>query len=239
MKIEITAVTRKAQGTGASRRLRIAGRVPGILYGGGKEATPIDLDHNDIYHKLRSETFHASILNMKLDGADQQVLLRDVQMHPFRQLVGHVDFQRVSPDAKIHMKVPLHFINDDIAPGVKLSSGIVSHVINELNIVCLPKDLPEFIQVDLANLAAAHSLHVKDLPLPSGVDIVAKVKTENPVVATIIIPRAVKEEDEEATTAVAAADVPATAQPAKVDDKAAGAKKDDKAAPAKKEDKKK
>ena len=232
MKIEITAVTRQAQGT-SSRRLRTAGRVPGILYGGGIDATPIDLDHNDIYHKLRSEAFHASILSMKLDGVDQQVLLRDVQMHPFRQIVGHVDFQRVSADAKIHMKVPLHFINEDISPGVKLSSGIVSHVINELNIMCLPKDLPEFIQVDLSNLTAGHSLHVKDLPLPSGVDIVAKVRMENPVVATIIIPRAVKEDEEAA--AIAAADVPATAQPVKADDKAAPAK----AAPVKKDDKKK
>ena len=237
MKIEITATTRKAQGTGASRRLRIAGRVPGILYGGSQDATPIDLDHNDIYHKLRSEAFHASILTMKLDGADQEVLLRDVQMHPFRQLVGHVDFQRVSADVKIHMKVPLHFINDDIAPGVKLSGGIASHVANELNIMCLPKDLPEFIQVDLANLAAGHSLHAKDLPLPAGIELLAKVKIENPVIATIIIPRAVKEDEE--ATAIAAADVPATAQPAKADDKAAGAKKDDKAAPAKKDDKKK
>ena len=228
MKIEITATTRKTQGTGASRRLRIAGRVPGIVYGGSEKPTPIELDHNEIFHKLRAEAFHSSILNMKLDGADQQVLLRDVQRHPFRQLVGHVDFQRIDANTKIHMKVPLHFINDDVAPGVKLSGGLVSHVMNEIDVICLPKDLPEFIQVDLANLVAGHSLHVNELTLPAGVDVVAKVKLENPVIATIVIPRAAIAEEEEAA-AVAAAEVPATAQAPKeiVDDKAP-AKKDEK-----------
>ncbi len=231
MKIEITAITRKTQGTGASRRLRIAGRVPGILYGGSEKPMPIELDHNEIFHKLRAEAFHSSILTMKLDGGDQQVLLRDVQRHPFRQLIGHVDFQRIDAETKIHMKVPLHFINDDIAPGVKLSGGLVSHVLNEIDVVCLPKDLPEFIQVDLGNLVAGHSLHVEELTLPDGVEVVAKVKLENPVVATIVIPRAAIAEEEEAAAAaaVAAAEVPATAQAPKekVDDKAP-AKKDEK-----------
>ena len=236
MKIEINATTRKTQGTGASRRLRISGRVPGILYGGSEKPMAIELDHNEIFHKLRAEAFHSSILNMKLDGADQQVLLRDVQRHPFRQLIGHVDFQRIDPNTKIHMKVPLHFINDDVAPGVKLSGGLVSHVLNEVNILCLPKDLPEFIQVDLGNLVAGHSMHVKDVTLPPGVDIVAKVKLENPVVATIVIPRAAIAEEEEAAAAVAAAEVPTTAQVAKdkVDEKAPAGK-----APAKKDEKKK
>ncbi len=233
MKIEITATTRKTQGTGASRRLRIAGRVPGILYGGSEKPMPIELDHNEIFHKLRAEVFHSSILTMKLDGADRQVLLRDVQRHPFRPIVGHVDFQRIDADTKIHMKVPLHFINDDVAPGVKLSGGLVSRVMNEIDVMCLPKDLPEFIQVDLLNLVAGHSLHVKELTLPAGVDVVAKVKLENPVVATIVIPRAAiaEEEEEAAAAAVAAAEVPATAQPPKE-------KSDDKA-PAKKDEKKK
>jgi len=152
MKIAITATTRNGQGTGASRRLRHANKVPGIIYGGGANttATAIELDHNDIFHKLRHEEFHASILDMTLDGKAQQVLLRDVQMHAWKQIVLHVDFQRVSADQKIHMKVPLHFINADICPGVKISSGIVSHVLNELNISCLPKDLPKFIEVDHA-----------------------------------------------------------------------------------------
>ncbi len=229
MKIEITATSRKTQGTGASRRLRIAGRVPGILYGGSEKPTPIELDHNEIFHKLRAEAFHSSILNMKLDGAEHQVLLRDVQRHPFRQLVGHVDFQRIDANTKIHMKVPLHFINDDVSPGVKLSGGLVSHVMNEIDVICLPKDLPEFIQVDLANLVAGHSLHVKELTVPAGVEIVAKVKLENPVVATIVIPKAVVAEEEVA--AVAATEVPATAQAPK--------EKADEKAPAKKDEKKK
>ena len=233
MKIEINATSRKTQGTGASRRLRIAGRVPGILYGGSEKPMAVEVDHNEIFHKLRAEAFHSSILTMKLDGADLQVLLRDVQRHPFRQIVNHVDFQRIDANTKIHMKVPLHFINDDVAPGVKLAGGLVSHVLNEIDVICLPKDLPEFIQVDLGNLVAGHSMHVKDMPMPAGVEIVARVKMENPVVATIIIPRAVAAEEEVA--AIAAADVPATAQPPKdkVDYKA-GAK-----TPAKKEEKKK
>jgi large subunit ribosomal protein L25 len=229
MKIEITATSRKTQGTGASRRLRIAGRVPGIVYGGSEKPTPIELDHNEIFHKLRAEAFHSSILNMKLDGAEHQVLLRDVQRHPFRPLVGHVDFQRIDANTKIHMKVPLHFINDDVSPGVKLSGGLVSHVMNEIDVICLPKDLPEFIQVDLANLVAGHSLHVKELTVPAGVEIVAKVKLENPVVATIVIPKAVVAEEEVA--AVAATEVPATAQAPK--------EKADEKAPAKKDEKKK
>lgn len=223
MKIAIKANARSVQGTGASRRLRRAEKVPGILYGGGKDATTLELDHNDIYHKLRLEAFHASILDLELNGKNEQVLLRDVQMHPFKQRVLHIDFQRVAADKKIHMKVPLHFINADIAPGVKLSHGIVSHVLNELDVSCLPKDLPEFIEVDLKNLAAGHSIHVSNLKMPAGVESVALHKGDDQVVATIIIPRAVAAE-EEATPAVSAADVPAANQKAKEEEK-----KDDKA----------
>jgi large subunit ribosomal protein L25 len=213
MKIAIKADKRGVQGTGASRRLRRADKVPGIVYGGGADATNIELDHNDIYHKLRMEAFHASILDMEIDGKSQQVLLRDFQMHPFKQNVLHVDFQRVAADKKIHMKVPLHFINADIAPGVKTSGGLVSHVLNELDISCLPKDLPEFIEVDLKDLAAGHSIHVGELKLPAGVTAVTH-RGENPTVATIVIPRAVAAE-EEAKPAVSAADVPAANQKAK------------------------
>jgi large subunit ribosomal protein L25 len=221
MKIAIKADKRGLQGTGASRRLRRADKVPGIVYGGGVDATNIELDHNDIYHKLRQEAFHASILDMEIDGKTQQVLLRDFQMHPFKQNVLHVDFQRVAADKKIHMKVPLHFINADIAPGVKTSGGLVSHVINELDISCLPKDLPEFVEVDLKDLAAGHSIHVGDLKLPAGVSAVTH-RGENPTVATIVIPRAVAAE-EEAKPAVSAAEVPAANQKAKEEEK-----KDDK-----------
>ena len=216
MKIAFKAETRKVQGTGASRRLRRAEKVPGIVYGGGKDATVIELDHNEIYHKLKLEAFHASILDMDLDGKNEQVLLRDVQMHAWKQIVQHIDFQRIAADKKIHMKVPLHFINADIAPGVKLSGGIVSHILNELDIACLPKDLPEFIEVDLKDLASGHSLHLSQVKMPAGVEAVALIRGNDPSIATIIIPRAVAAEEEAvASAAVAAAEVPAANQKAK------------------------
>jgi large subunit ribosomal protein L25 len=210
MKIEFIANKRELQGTGASRRLRRAGKVPGIVYGGEVTAQPIELDHNALFHSLKQESFHASILTMNLEGQKQQVLLRDYQMHAFRPLVLHIDFQRVSADKKIHMKVPLHFINADIAPGVKLQGGVASHVLNELNITCLPADLPEFIEVDLKDVSVGHSVHVKDLNLPKGVEAVLH-RGENPVVATITVPRGTTEaelaagEEAAATTAAAPA----------------------------------
>ena len=225
MKIALKATTRSVQGTGASRRLRRADKVPGIIYGGGKDATVIELDHNEIYHKLRLEAFHASILDMDLDGKAEQVLLRDVQMHAWKQNVLHVDFQRIDSAKKIHMKVPLHFINADIAPGVKLSGGMVSHIINELDIACLPKDLPEFIEVDLKDLASGHSIHLSNLKLPAGVESVSLVRKDDRSVATIIIPRAVASEEATAAGAVSAADVPAANQKAKEEE---APKKDDK-----------
>ncbi|MEO8768245.1 MAG: 50S ribosomal protein L25/general stress protein Ctc, partial [Nitrosospira sp.] len=162
-----------------------------------------------LYHKLKLEAFHASILSMDLDGQKEQVLLRDIQMHPFKLQVLHIDFQRVDKNKKIHMKVPLHFINAEIAPGVKLSGGLVSHVLTELDVSCLPKDLPEFISVDLTDLAAGNTLHLSDLKLPEGVEIPTLIRGENLPVATIVIPRAVAAEE---AAAVAAADIPTTVQ---------------------------
>ena len=211
MAIEISARKREAQGTGASRRLRRSGRVPGIVYGGDKDALNIELDHKDLYLKLRSEKFHASILSLDVAGAKEQVLLRAVNMHPFKPQVQHVDFQRVSKDKKIHMKVPLHFVNAEKSPGVKEQGGVVNHVMNELDVTCFPDDLPEYIEVDLAGLTVGHSLHLRELSLPKGVD-AAVHKDENPVVATVVIPALVVEEEE--TPAVAAADVPTTEQTA-------------------------
>jgi large subunit ribosomal protein L25 len=210
MKFEISAAKREAQGTGASRRLRRMGKVPGIVYGGTEGPVNIELDHKDLFQNLRNEKFHASILSLKLNGASEQVLLRAVNMHPFKLLVQHVDFQRVLKDKKIHMKVPLHFVNAEKSPGVKEQGGIASHVLNELDIVCFPDDLPEFVEVDLSNLTVGHSLHARDLTLPKGVEL-ALHKSENPVVATVVIPSLVVEE-EEAAPAVSAADVPTTAQ---------------------------
>lgn len=204
MQIEIDANNRAMQGKGASRRLRRAGKVPGIVYGGEGQAQSIELDHNNLFHKLKLEAFHASILSLNLDGKKEQVLLRDLQMHPYKQQVLHVDFQRVDKNKKIHMKVPLHFINAEIAPGVKLSGGLISHVLTEIDISCLPKDLPEFITADLSEMTAGSTLHLKDLKLPNGVEITALSKGDDLPVATLIVKRG-EEGAEEGSSATPAA----------------------------------
>jgi large subunit ribosomal protein L25 len=196
MQIEINARKREGQGTGASRRLRHAGRVPGIVYGAGKDAQPVDLDHKELYLGLKNEAFHSSVLSLNLEGAKEPVLLRDFQMHPYKQQVLHVDFQRVDADHKIHVKVPLHFLNADIAPGVKLGGGVVSHLMTEVEVTCLPGSLPEFIEVDLANLEAGHSLHLSELKLPAGVEIVALTRGEDHAVANVLTVRGGDGEDE-------------------------------------------
>jgi large subunit ribosomal protein L25 len=211
MAIEISARKREAQGTGASRRLRRLGKVPGILYGGAKDPVNIELDHQDLFLNLRNERFHASILTLDLAGAKEQVLLRSLNMHPFKPQVQHIDFQRVSKDKKIHMKVPLHFVNAEQSPGVKEQGGVVNHVLNELDIVCFPDDLPEYIEVDLGTLAVGHSLHVRDLTLPKGVEL-ALHKNENPVVATVVVPALIVEE--EVAPVIAASEIPTTEQAA-------------------------
>ena len=231
MAIEINARKREAQGTGASRRLRRLGRVPGIVYGGDKDAITIELDHKDLYQNLRNEKFHASILTLALDGAKEQVLLRAVNMHPFKAQVQHIDFQRVSADKKIHMKVPLHFVNAEKSPGVKEQGGVVNHVLNELDVVCFPADLPEYIEIDLGNLAVGHSLHIREVPLPKGVELTLS-KDENPVVATVVVPAQITEEEEAAAAAVAPSEVPTTEQAAAPEAAPAeGEKGGDKAAP--------
>jgi len=242
MAIEINATNRKAQGTGASRRLRNAGRVPGVLYGVG-DVNLIELDHNELYYKLRAEAFHASILTLNLEGKKEPVLLRDFVMHPFRQQVQHIDFQRVDAKKKMHIKIPLHFLNEDVAPGVKEGGGKISHVMTELDITCLPKDLPAYIEVDLGKLELGHSVHVADLKLPSGVEVAAHgTHAAEAVVATVQVPRGALEAEAEEAAAAAAAAATAAAAPAP----AAGAAKTGaapaaapaKAAPAAKEGKK-
>jgi large subunit ribosomal protein L25 len=219
MAIEISARKRETQGTGASRRLRNAGKVPGILYGGEQGAVNIELEHQALYLNLRNERFHASILTLDLEGAKEQVLLRALNMHPFKMQVQHIDFQRVLKDKKVQLKVPLHFANAEKSPGVKEQGGLVSHVLNELNVSCLPGDLPEFIEVDLSSLTVGHSIHARDLTLPKGVEAVLH-KNENPVVATVIIPSLITEEEETAAAAaaVAASEVPTTEQTAALKD---------------------
>ena len=185
MQFEMTAKKRNDQGTGASRRLRRAGRVPAIVYGGAEAAQAIDLDMNTILLNLRKEAFHASVLVLDIEGKKESVLLRDSQMHPYKAIVLHVDFQRVDPNQKLHQKVPLHFVNADVAPGVKLSGGLVSHAMNELDVSCLPANLPEFIEVDLKELKVGQSIHVKDLALPKGVSVVSHGQ-DNPVIVSIV-----------------------------------------------------
>ena len=168
-----TAFPRQQEGSGASRRLRVTGQAPGIVYGGADKPQTIEVDHNALIHALKNEAFHSSILTMTLGDTTQRVLLRDVQMHPFRHEVLHVDFQRVDENRKIHMKVPLHFVNGDESPAAT-TDAIISHVLTELDVSCLPKDLPAFIEVDLSTLAVGQSIHVADLTLPAGVTAVTR-----------------------------------------------------------------
>ena len=210
--MKVVAFARKEQGSGASRRLRNAGQTPGIIYGGTSAPVNVALDHNALYHALKKETFHSSILDLELDGKVEQVLLRDFQMHAYKQLVLHVDFQRVDASQKIHVKVPLHFVNADIAPAVKLHAAIISHVLSDLDISCLPKHLPEFVEVDLSSLDVGHSIHVSDLKLPAGVSAVAH--GDNPTVATASIPAGKVEAEADAAAAAAASAAAAPAAPA-------------------------
>ena len=219
MQLEFNANKRDGQGTGASRRLRRTGRVPGILYGGGATPQSIDIDHNELFQLLRKEAFYSSVLNVNLDGKKEMCLLRDVQRHPYRPVILHADFQRVDATHKLHQKVPLHFINADVSPGVKLSGGMVQHVMSDLDVRCLPKDLPAFIEVDLKDITSGHSMHVSHLTLPAGVEAVLH-KGEDPVVATVIV-RGGKAEEEapvaEAAPVVAAAPAPAAKKSEKTD----------------------
>jgi large subunit ribosomal protein L25 len=230
MAIEIAARKRETQGTGAARRLRRKGLVPGIVYGGNTGAVNIEVDHKTLYLSLKNERFHASILTLDVGGQKEPVLLRSVSMHPVRPQVQHVDFQRVLKDRKLHMKVPLHFVNAETSPGVKDQGGVVSHVLNELDIACFPDDLPEFIEVDLGGLSVGNSVHVRDLKLPKGVE-AAIGKAENPVVATVVVPQLVTEEEEAAAAAAAVApsEIPTTEQAAEPKEGEAAAEGGDKA----------
>ncbi|MEY4755911.1 MAG: hypothetical protein RJA34_809 [Pseudomonadota bacterium] len=185
--MKFVAFERAKQGTGASRRLRITGRTPGIVYGGTGEAQLIELDHNSLWHALKKEAFHASVLDMEIAGKESKVLLRDVQMHPYKQLVLHIDFQRVEANTKLHMKVPMHFSGQEESAAFKLDHCLITHVLTEIEVACLPADLPEFINVDLKGLVKGTSLHVRDIQLPKGVTAVTKGK-ENPVVVSVVTP---------------------------------------------------
>jgi large subunit ribosomal protein L25 len=190
--MKFVAYERTLQGTGASRRLRNAQKVPGIVYGAGTPAM-IELDHNALFFALKKEAFHSSLLDMELGGKTEQVLLRDYQMHPFRPIVLHVDFQRVDATTKVTKKVPLHYVNEENSPAVKTDACVVNHVVNELNIQCLASQLPEFITVDLGEMTKGQSLHVSDIKLPVGTKVVTHGKP-NPVIASANVQAAEEEE---------------------------------------------
>lgn len=217
--MKFVAFERAKQGTGASRRLRNVGKTPGIVYGGEGQPQLIELDHNALWHALKKEAFHSSILEMDLGGKVAKVLLRDVQYHPFRQQVQHVDFQRVEANTRLHMKVPVHYKGAEESEAVKLEHCLVNPVITELDISCLPADLPEFIEIDLSGLKKGQTLHLNDVQLPKGVKAVTHGKP-NPVLVSVVVPAA-----EESATAEAGAEgaAPAAAAPA-ADAKAAPAK---------------
>lgn len=199
--MKFTAFERTLQGTGASRRLRNAQKVPGIVYGAGTPAM-IELDHNALFFALKKEAFHSSILEMDLAGKSEQVLLRDYQMHPFRPIVLHIDFQRVDATTKIVKNVPLHFINEEESPAVKTDKCLINHVASELRISCLASQLPEFLTIDLAEISKSDTLHVNDIKLPAGVKVVTHGKP-NPVIVSVTMP--VDEEEVLAAPVVAAA----------------------------------
>jgi large subunit ribosomal protein L25 len=230
MKIEVTAFPRTSQGKGASRRLRATGRVPGVVYGAGKDADSVEFDHKALLRHLKLEAFHSSILDLTVEGRKDRVLLRDFQMHPFKEQVQHVDFQRIDPKKKIHMAVPLHFMNAEISPGVKVGKGVIQHIINELEILCLPDDLPEYIEVDLKDLELGHSIHVSELNLPKGVEPQSKLKSDDPAVVTVQVPREVAVEEVAAPVTEITAQAPEAAAGAA----AAGDKKDGDKKPAEK-----
>ena len=186
--MQFVAFERALQGTGASRRLRITGKTPGIVYGGTGEPQLIEIDHNALWHALKKEAFHSSVLDMEVAGTTSKVLLRDVQYHPYKQLVLHIDFQRVDAKTKLHMKVPLHFSGEEESPAVKLDHCLVTHIVTELEVSCMPSDLPEFIAVDLSNLKKNVSLGLKDIKLPKGVSAGIKGGKQNPVLVSVVAP---------------------------------------------------
>jgi large subunit ribosomal protein L25 len=223
---ELIAEFREMQGKGASRRLRHEGKVPAILYGGHSEARALSLSHQKLLIMLDNERFYSTILSLKVGDQTQAAILKDVQRHPFKNAIVHIDFQRVEDNQKIRISIPLHFKGEAVSPGVKTQGGIVSHMRNDVEVTCLPKDLPEFIEVDLSGLALNESIHLSQLKIPDGVELVALAK-EDSAVAAIHSPRA--EEPEPTAVAGAAADGAVAAAPAA----AAGGDAAKKAEPAK------
>ncbi len=197
--LELNAELREDMGKGASRRLRRAGKLPGVVYGAEKEATSITLEHDDVIHKLEQEAFYSSILTLKIGKSKDKVVLKDLQRHPYKSFILHLDLQRISESEKLTMRVPIHFINEDKCVGVKEGGGVISHVMTELEISCLPKDLPEYIEIDIAEVKLHDTIHLGDLKLPEGVEsyILSHGGDAAASVVSVHIPKAVEEEEEE------------------------------------------
>ena len=208
--MKFVAFERAMQGTGASRRLRITGRTPGIVYGGAAAPVLIEIDHNALWHAIKKEAFHGSILDMELAGVEHKVLLRDLQMHPYKQQVQHIDFQRVEARTRMTVKVPVHYSGEEESPAVKTENCLVNHVLTEMTVSCFPADIPDFIAVDLGGLTKGSSLHVKDVTLPKGVKAVAKGQV-NPVMVSVT---PIVEEVEEVVVVVDPKDAKGKAKPA-------------------------
>lgn len=201
----LTATIRDVHGRGASRRLRRSGVVPGIIYGSNVDATSISLDHNTIFHALKREEFHTSLLNIEVNGKVEKVLLRDFQLHSYRPEVLHVDFQRVNEKEEIQIYVPLHFVNEDTAYAVKIQGAHITHVITEVEIRALAKDIPHFIEIDLQNIKAGETIHLSDLLLPTGVTLTSLIRGDD---ATVVIAAGISEEVEGNENLVSASDIP-------------------------------
>ncbi len=198
MSIELNAELRDDMGKGASRRLRHANKIPAIVYGAGKDPESLTLEQKDVQYQLKYEAFYTQVLELNIGGKKQDVLLRDLQHHPYKQSILHMDFQRVDAKKEVHVKVPLHFINEDVAPGVKTEGGAVNHVVSEVEIVCLPKDIPEFIEVDLGELHMGEIVHLSDLKMPAGVEVLALKQGEehDSAIASIHVRKVVEEHEE-------------------------------------------
>ncbi|MGL6072123.1 50S ribosomal protein L25/general stress protein Ctc [Craterilacuibacter sp.] len=184
MSYELIAAKREELGTGASRRLRHASKLPAVVYGDNKDAVSITMDHNPMFYALKQEAFHASVIDLVIDGVKEQVLLRDFNMHPVKPMVMHADFQRVNPNEKVHVKVSLHFVGADTCPAVKLHSGRISHVTTEVEVCALPANLPTHLDVDLSAMIAGQIVHLSDLKLPEGVELAALLRGKNATVAS-------------------------------------------------------
>jgi large subunit ribosomal protein L25 len=210
VQFELTAESREQTGTSESRRFRRGGKVPAVLYGAGKDNQNLLLDHLEVLRNLEVEAFHSAVITIKTAGGDEQAILRDVQMHPYRPQVQHVDFQRVSATETLRMKVPLHFIGGDASPGVKVQGGIISHLMNEVEIACLPSQLPEYLEVDVSELNLHESVKLTDIKLPEGVELLALAHGgEDQTIASVLAPKVIEEIEEEAGVEAAEAEAEA------------------------------